>query len=58
MEVSYLSNRFAPQRQDLGLVYYVNSFYSFPVTTYMTQASNSSCQEPVTRQRENRQEEI
>ena len=46
MEVSYLSNRFARQRQDLGLEYYVNSFYSFPVTIYMTQlqASNSSCQ--------------
>ena len=47
MEVSYLSNRFARQRQDLGLEYYVNSFYSFPVTIYMTQANNSSCQEPV-----------
>ena len=48
MEVSYLSNRFARQQQDLGLEYYVNSFYSFPVTIYMTQASNSSChEEPV-----------
>jgi hypothetical protein len=47
MEVSYRSNRFARQRQDLGLEYYVNSFYSFPVTIYITQASNSSCQEPV-----------
>jgi hypothetical protein len=57
MEVSYLSNRFARQRQDLGLENYVNSFYSFPVTIYMTQVSNSSCQEPV-RERINRQEEI
>jgi hypothetical protein len=56
MEVSYLSNRFAWQRQDLGLEYYVNSFHSFPVTIYMTQASNSSCQEPV-RER-TRQDEI
>jgi hypothetical protein len=42
-----ISNRFTRQRQDLGLEYYVNSFYSFPVTIYMTQPSNSSCQEPI-----------
>jgi hypothetical protein len=55
MEVSNLSNRFARQRRDLGLEYYVNTFDSFPVTIYMTQAINSSClacQEPENRQKE------